>query len=134
MRIYENCEKVEFNVLKGKVLTKIENKNNKELWFYTSDNEIYLMYHEQDYSESVFIEDICGDLNDLIDSPILMAEEITNVDEEPLSDHEYRWTWTFYKLATIKGSVTIRWFGTSNGYYSESVDFVRIDIDNTENL
>jgi hypothetical protein len=40
-----------------------------------------------------------------------------DLDNEP-SDS---FTWTFYKLSTIIGSVTIRWLGESNGYYSESV-------------
>ena len=72
--------------------------------------------------------DIVGDLGDLIGNPILMAEEVTNkqdVNPEGVKIPEYQdsFTWTFYKLATIKGSVTLSWYGESNGYYNESVSF-----------
>lgn len=38
---------VEFDVLEGKVLTKIKQDVPDELLFYTSDGEVYKMYHEQ---------------------------------------------------------------------------------------
>lgn len=80
------------------------------------------MFHGQDCCEEVWLEDIIGDLDDLVGSPILKAEKRTDENLPPVENSDFSYTWTFYEFATIKGSVTLRWFGTSNGYYSEDVD------------
>ncbi|WCS68981.1 hypothetical protein Goe27_01180 [Bacillus phage vB_BsuM-Goe27] len=119
----DGYEYVSIEELKGKVLEEVRDTGYDELYFYTVDGDTYRMNHEQDCCEHVELEDIIGDLDDLIGEPILMAEEVT--EEEPAHAYEgdASETWTFYKLATIKGYVTLRWYGTSNGYYSESVSF-----------
>lgn len=108
----------------GKTLTSVERTDydGDTLTFYADDGTIYDMYHSQDCCESVTIEDICGDLQDLVGSPILMAEEVYS-DAETKDAWDESATWTFYKFATAKGYVTIRWYGTSNGYYSETATF-----------
>jgi hypothetical protein len=121
MRYYDE---IRFEDLKGKTLKEV-NRSDDEIYFETTDGDEYKMYHSQDCCESVYLEDICGDLNDLLHSPILVSEESTNKDD-PKREDEESFTWTFYKLATINGSVTIRWYGSSNGYYSESVDFIKV--------
>ncbi len=122
-------------ILKGLTLIKIENQGDI-LDFHTKDRH-FQMYHRQDCCEGVSIEEIHGDLEDLIGNPILQAEEETahtldvprQIADKLLGierGNDESQTWTFYKLATIKGSVTIRWYGSSNGYYSESVSFEEI--------
>lgn len=121
---YENIES-----FKDKIIVDIEVSKDKEfILFKFENNENYLMYHEQDCCESVSIDEIHGDLQNLIGSKIVMAEEVEG--DAPAIDDEYfeSYTWTFYKLATTKGYVTIRWFGESNGYYSETVDIAKVRI------
>lgn len=116
----------EFSELLGKTLSNVENVNNEELIFTLDSGERYRLYHSQDCCESVSIEDIIGELSDLIGSPLTMAEEVSQSEPpegEAAKEYDESFTWTFYKLATVKGYVTVRWYGTSNGYYSESVDF-----------
>lgn len=94
-----------------------------EIRFTSTCGRTFLLHHHQSCCENVCIEDIAGDVDDLVGAPLLMAEEVTSVAEE----HESG-TWTFYKFATINGFVTVRWLGTSNGYYySESVDFEEVE-------
>lgn len=111
-------------ILLGETLSDVIAVND-EMTFNLVNGKRYKLYHEQDCCEDVHIEDITGDLNDLIGSPLLMAEKVTNSDS-PISEYDESYTWTFYKFATINGYVTIRWYGTSNGYYSESVDFEEV--------
>jgi hypothetical protein len=113
----------------GLVFDKIEVIDEREIFFTDVDGDVYKMFHYQDCCEDVRVEDICGELDDLVGSPILFAEETTNNNEddpEPYIDHI---TWTFYKLSTIKGNVTIRWYGSSNGYYSEEVNIIKVGYD-----
>lgn len=117
---------LDISLLVGKTLAEVRQEGYDEIHFITASGEHYKLYHSQDCCESVTVESIVGDLSDLVGNPILQAEEVSS-DEPPPAGGYDSYTWTFYKLATIKGGVTIRFFGQSNGYYSESVDFVRLD-------
>jgi len=132
----------EFSDLKGHTLVSIGIKD--EVIIYTTETDVFIQKHCQDCSETVYIESVVGDVSDLIGHPLLVAEEVTSSEERPAHvdtvaeevalriagegaitpDESY--TWSFYKLDTIKGGITIRWLGESNGYYSESVDIERI--------
>lgn len=110
--------------LNGKTLTKVD-ASDENIWFYTTDNKAVRLWHQQDCCESVYVEDIVGDVSDLVGSPILRAEVRTEDGESDYGDLLY----TFYELATINGSVTIRWNGSSNGYYSVRVSLSEYNVD-----
>jgi hypothetical protein len=113
----------------GHVVLKITGTNGDDtMTFLLDDARIIKFEHVQDCCESVGIEDIVGDLLDLIGEPLLLAEESSN-DDPPPRPCDDSWTWTFYRFRTHLGSVDVRWFGSSNGYYSESVDIAVTQLD-----
>lgn len=97
-------------------ITGLEN-GSEDVTFKSECGRQFLMFHDQGCCENVTLEDVEGDVSDLIGSPILMAEAPEYADS---------YTWTFYRISTAKGWVVLRWLGESNGYYSESVDFGEI--------
>jgi hypothetical protein len=110
---------VDVGVLKGCILIDIDCDDCERIIFTSLSGHKFRMYHDQNCCESVTIEDVCGDWNDLLYEPLLTVEERIDTRGEEYGSS----TTTFYEFATIKGSVTVRWYGSSNGYYSESVDF-----------
>ena len=103
---------------------KLKNKEEQDELHFISEGNSYKFYHKQDCCEGVKIEDICGYLRDLENTPIIsVAETSNNERHEEICESR---TWTFYIFRTMKGTVTIRWYGESNGYYSERVDFEEI--------
>lgn len=110
-----------------KTMVTVTRVGSEAIDFTADTGERWRMYYEPDCCAQCSIEDVVGDPGDLVGAPIVMAEESTNSDNPKLSEHpDESYTWTFYKFAMIKGYVTIRWYGASNGYYSESASFVRL--------
>lgn len=122
-------DECDISELAGKTIISIDGleEGSEEATFICSDGTKFFMYHEQDCCEVVSIDDVCGDVEDLIGSPILKAEEVCNDASDVIrEDADASATWTFYHIHTMRGTVTIKWYGTSNGYYSEKADFVKV--------
>lgn len=109
---------------KGEVFwgVSIDYESNSVMFYTDAGGHGFQMRHDQDCCERVVLKDVSGDLDDLEGAQILLAECQTS--GKPYADESH--TWTFYRLGTIKGYVTISFYGSSNGYYSESVSIVKV--------
>ena len=106
--------------LLGNTLKAISISPDKDkIIFFRVDNVRVTMSHTQQCCESVYLDDIVGEIEDLIGSPLTVAEVYTHWSKE-----DEHMQYTFYRLATVKGYVLLRWIGTSNGYYSTEVDVI----------
>lgn len=79
---------------------------------------VLAMFHEQECYEDVELIDGLDDLQDKEGSILHKIECATTSGDVSDLQHE---TWTFIRFHTTKGIAILRWYGTSNGYYSESV-------------
>lgn len=112
----------EFKDMIGRTFTTVTGEVGSDLMLFSAaDGSWFRFYHSPDCCESVAIEDVVGDLADLVGSPIIEATEVAS--DGPVLEDQESYTWTFYRFSTVKGTVTVRWLGTSNGYYSERVSF-----------
>ena len=110
---------VDLDCLVGQEIVKIKRATEPDsLTFYCKSGDVFLMYHEQDCCEDVFLESVDEEeLKAILHSEVVLAEEATQSSSEDYG------TWTFYTIMTKKSCLSIRWYGESNGYYSEEVDF-----------
>jgi len=98
------------------------NVDSDEIRFVLANGTTLRMYHPQNCCESVYVEDIVGNLAETTNFVIHKCDEKTNSDIPEDEERNYASvTWTFYTLHTSLGYFDIRWCGESNGYYSEDV-------------
>lgn len=117
-----------FSTLAGLVLEKFEVSHDKDRINIVASGRKFTMFHEQDCCESVVVDDIQGNIERALSETIIDATEysrppsndLPNIKEE-CGDESC--TWTFYTIRTQSETIVIRWYGSSNGYYSESVSF-----------
>jgi len=116
----------QFALLTGLVLERLNVNTAKDEIEIQASGRKFMMQHRQDCCESVRVDDVQGDIQRALGEKIIDAVEHTNSDEPRQDKWDESWTWTFYTIRTQSETIVIRWYGTSNGYYSESVDFYEV--------
>lgn len=126
-----NKTEVNFDDLVGKIITKVSQRSDRII-FKTSDGEVYSLQHDQECCENVELDDVCGDLDDLINEKIIKFYEVQDkktplkpedIGKEDVESH----TWAFYHISTLSSHITIKFYGISNGIYSETANLYKID-------
>lgn len=107
------------SLLEGKTITQVTGacQGSDLVLFYLEDGTRVRMTPEHDDYSLVSIEEVVGDIEDLIGT----VKQARMACGSLLDTKEGRELWTFYRISTEKGLVTFRWCGVSNGYYSVEV-------------
>lgn len=82
---------------------------------------IFAIRHEQDCCEDVWFVDGEEDISDMVgDYLVKIRIDVSPQDRDSNRIDECS-TWTFVTIQTLRNSYSFRWYGESNGYYSETV-------------
>jgi len=124
--LYDYFGHQRFASLLGRTLVEIRGafEGSEEVVLMTADKKAYRLHGDSGYVLDTRLEDIAGNVADLVGTPLLMAQVVSS-QAAPSDLKSYgEWessTWTYYKLATVKGYVTLRWWANSDGNYCEEV-------------
>jgi hypothetical protein len=81
----------------GRTFVSVDQRDDEELIFTEADGSRFVFYHSQDCCEQVVIEEIVGDIGDLVGSPLVEAEKASSDDRPEGSDRHWgawpRSTW-----------------------------------------
>jgi hypothetical protein len=122
----------------GKTITKTEYKHEEGsgliecFIIYTDTFEKFMWYNSECSLNdcSIILTRVKGNLDNLLNSPLIKAEEYIEVEElkDKSGDIYEQITWSIVTLATEKGEVVFSWAGRSNGYYCEEISFEKQEI------
>lgn len=100
----------------------------------TFTNGMYVIFKYPDVFSNVDIDDVNGDVETLIGQRLLKLDVRMSNEMDNNNEPDYSKLWTFYTFATVKGYVDVKWYGSSNGWYSVCVDWKIYDANNEEIL
>lgn len=116
-----------YSEFSGKTIQEIRGckKHSDEVTIIFTDGSCLKFYHQQSCCETVLLEDFDITPEWLVNSNIISVEERISRSGEgvkPLNDWDESYTWSFYVIKTSSSTMVLRWYGESNGWYSETVN------------
>lgn len=114
-------------VLVGKTPKAITFPADDQMIIELDTGERYSIEHYHNCCESVCIHEVFGN-NDLIGFPLESVTEdhpdfpVPNKDE-----YDICWEWTVYTFKNAKGTLVVKWYGSSNGCYPTSPEFTKLN-------
>lgn len=115
------CRSASHNFCFGEIPEEFKNTDDADYFCIICGDTAVKLYHSQDCCESVTLEDVVGYPEYLVGSYLISVEACYSEGDQ-LNSYDESYTWTYYKIETSKGGLSLRFYGESNGYYSEEVD------------